>query len=502
MKHTFTLVFVLIASTLIGKPLLSKEGPDITLILAAEMPDIAGPAAGKYGELQALIKNTKASKPQSFFLFGGGSIGPSALSNLDRGSHIIDILNSLEPDAMGVAKREFSYFEDELSLRSYEAAFPIVSSNIIDTRINAIPHGLAPYALIAKGETKLGFISIIDNRVIEEYLLKNIEVIDPVKSVAESASALKEAGADVIVLHYFYAHSFIPELLRDKVIDFAFISNTRLSATQQADIKKHPNIFLLEAPGNAVVAEISTAKIPQVKSVKQIILSTTDPDTNVQSQIDAYQLRLNRLFDDQIGIWQGDFSTKTQDLRNSQNAFGNYIVDTMRSVSGAEIALINSGSIRGNRKYVKNSTITRKTIANELPFRSTLSVISITGTDLLAALEVGFAGLDEGKGSFPQVSGLRIVFDSALPQGQRIKSIEVNGSPLDSARNYVLATTDYLVDGGDGYTPLSSGKQMQTSAISENILISDLVQREIRLQGKLSSKIDLRLVDFSSEIDK
>lgn len=502
MKLTLSLAFVLIASILIEKPVLGKEVQDITLIMAAEMPDIAEPESGKYAELQTLIKKAKASNANTFFLFGGGSIGPSALSNLDRGSHIVDILNSLEPDAMGVAKREFSYFEDELSLRSYEAAFPIVSSNIIDTRIDSIPHGLAPYVLIAKGETNLGFISIIHNRVIEEYLLKNINVIDPIKAITENASILRGAGADIIVVHYFYPYTFIPELLRKQVIDFAFITNTRLSTTQQENIAKHPNIMFLEAPGNAVVAEISSAIKPQLKSVKQVILDKGDSDPYVKSQIDAYQLRLNRLFDGQIGIWQGEFSTETDGLRNSENAFANYIVDSMRNVSGAEIALINSGSIRGDRKYENNTVISRKTIANELPFRSTLSVVTIKGVDLLAALEIGFAGLDEGKGSFPQVSGLSIVFDSALAQGRRVKSIEVNGNPLELAKNYVLATTDYLVDGGDGYTPLSKGTQKQTSSTSENILISDLVQREISLEGKLSSKVDNRLVDLSSSIDK
>jgi hypothetical protein len=75
MKHTLILAFALIAFLLIGKPVSSKEGHDITLILAAEMPDIADPASGKYAELQALIKNTKESNANTFFLFGGGSVG-------------------------------------------------------------------------------------------------------------------------------------------------------------------------------------------------------------------------------------------------------------------------------------------------------------------------------------------------------------------------------------------------------------------------------------------
>jgi 5'-nucleotidase/UDP-sugar diphosphatase len=57
-----------------------------------------------------------------------------------------------------------------------------------------------PNVLVAKGDTNLGFISIIDNRVIEEYLLKNIKVIDPIEAVTENASVLRAAGVHIPVM--------------------------------------------------------------------------------------------------------------------------------------------------------------------------------------------------------------------------------------------------------------------------------------------------------------
>ena len=114
----------------------------VTFVLTADMPNISDARTGRYANLQTLVKQQRQISETVFFIFGGGSIGPSALSSFDRGSHIIDILNSLEPDVMGVTKREFSFYEDELSLRSYEAPFPLVASNVIDNRVGRSPDGL------------------------------------------------------------------------------------------------------------------------------------------------------------------------------------------------------------------------------------------------------------------------------------------------------------------------------------------------------------------------
>ncbi len=43
---------------------------------------------------------------------------------------------------------------------------------------------------------------------------------------------------------------------------------------------------------------------------------------------------------------------------------------------------------------------------------------------------------------------------------------------------------------------------MIDSIILKNILISDLVQRDIRLKGKLSSKLDGRIVDIAQQDKK
>jgi len=338
----------LTAITLISSVAVADEIKEAIIVLSAEMPDISNPRSGRYAELQRLVSQQREGKQTTFFIFGGGSVGPSALSNLDRGSHIIDILNSLEPDAMGVTKREFSYFEDELSLRSYEAAFPIVASNILDTRIDSTPDGLVDQVIITKGEIKLGFLSIVNERLIYEYLLKNVIVTDPLSTIKTKAKALRDAGADIVLLHYFYPFDFVPQLLENRDIDFAFNSSTRYVMTDKKEIYKHSRLFSIDEPGQAVVARIGFSPQLNTLSSELITLENMTPDLVVQAQINAYKLRLDRLLDDRIGYWDGKFSTRREIVRSSENLFANYVVDTMRSLTSADIALINGGSIRGD----------------------------------------------------------------------------------------------------------------------------------------------------------
>lgn len=478
------------------------ENDTVTFIFASEMPDISNPVVGKYPELKYFVDQQRAANPRTFFIFGGGSIGPSALSNLDRGSHIIDLLNSLEPDAMGVAKREYSFFEDELSLRAYEAAFPLVSSNTIDKRINKVSDGLVNHALIQKDDVSVGVISIIHSQTIHQYLLQHLEVLPPEQTVRKQASLLRAMGADFVVLHHFHSFDFVPLLIKEGVIDLSFISNTSYARQDQGDYQKVDRIVGVEKPGEVVLVQLDKNDDKLLKEVKLISLENTPVDSYTQEQLDAYQSRLERLLNINIGYWDGEYSTLLDNIRTSENAFGNYVADAMRSFAKTDIAIVNSGSIRGSTDYKRNQVITRQTIATELPYRSTISVLSITGKDLLEALENGFAGIDELKGSFLHVSGMNVKYDSSAPAGNRVKSLVIEGSDVKLEQQYRLVTSDYLADGGDGFESLTRAKLLSQKRAPGTILITDLIVRDIELKGKLTSKIDGRLIDISSEYEQ
>ena len=187
--------------------------PVAKLIFASDMPVIGDRNNGNYPQLGTLLADNRNKPLPTFFLFGGGSIGPSPMSMFDRGSHIIDILNSLEPDVMGVNKREFSYFEDELSLRAYEAAFPIIASNLYDPLTEENLDGLSHSAVIEKAGLKIGVISLLDESVITEYLLERVQIKDPQASLLDAAERLRSQQTDLIVLMYSTYFPFVLDYL-------------------------------------------------------------------------------------------------------------------------------------------------------------------------------------------------------------------------------------------------------------------------------------------------
>jgi len=89
-------------------------------------------------------------------------------------------------------------------------------------------------------------------------------------------------------------------------------------------------------------------------------------------------------------------------------------------------------------------------------FQNTLSTFSLTGADIVAALENGVSEVEEVAGRFPQVAGLQYVFDLSKPVGERIIEVLVAGddgfAPIDPEATYGVVSNDYVRKGGDGYS--------------------------------------------------
>lgn len=465
------------------------------VIVAAQMPEISDSVSGRYAELKHLVDDVRSEQIPTFFIFGGGSVGPSALANFDRGSHIIDLLNYVEPDAMGVSKREFSYFEEELSLRSYEALFPFVSSNIVNADNSNPLDGVVRSAIIEKHGMSVGFLSILDQRVIKEYLLTEVKILDPVSEITKLSKQLKAQGADFVLLHFFNELPSITNLLNEGIIDQAYMSNTLMVDSEVNKLKLDPRIIVQEHPGTAIESEYMLDEQTILKSRKTHVLERSPSDLQLERELERYKSRLDRLLDDHIGFWGADHTTKRYAVRGQENSFANFVVDAMLEFAQTDIALLNSGSVRGDKLYQRNQIITRRTIATELPFRSTISVVEITGNDLLAALEVGFSGIEQLKGAFPQIAGMTVQFDSSSAHGQRVKRVDIKGQLLDRNKTYRLATTDYLIAGGDGYDAFKNARTVNDDILSGTILVSDIVMRSLRVKGKIDHQIQGRIVD-------
>jgi len=154
-----------------------------------------------------------------------------------------------------------------------------------------------------------------------------------------------------------------------------------------------------------------------------------------------------------IGRTTVALDARSAENRQKETNVGNFITDAFRRATGADVGLMNGGSVRADA-LIAPGKLTQRDLLSILPFKNKLIKIEVTGATLRAALEHGVArsAEDSEPGRFPQVSGVQFTFDASRSPGSRIVDVKVNGLPLDDAKNYTLTTSTFLaLDGGDGY---------------------------------------------------
>jgi 5'-nucleotidase/UDP-sugar diphosphatase len=193
-----------------------------------------------------------------------------------------------------------------------------------------------------------------------------------------------------------------------------------------------------------------------------------------------------------VGQTQTVLNSQSNAVRTQETTMGDLIADALREALHADVALTNGGGIRGDRLYDAGSTLTRRDIRRELPFGSVGVLLVLSGADLLAALENGVSQVEARAGRFPQVSGLRLVYDPRKPVGGRVVEVQVGGKPLDPTATYRVVTNDYMLQGGDGYSSLSKGKVLIDA--SGGTLMATTVMDYIAAKGAVAPQIEGRIV--------
>jgi 5'-nucleotidase/UDP-sugar diphosphatase len=462
----------------------------LTLVFAGNMPDIGNHTYGTYTGLAGLLEKMRAEDTPTIFTFAGGSLGPSPLSSLDKGSHIIDILNTLEPDLMTLTKREFSYFEDELTLRSYEAAFPIISSNLFDPLTNRNLEGILTSLIVEKGNTKVGFISILDEEVITEYILKRVSIFEPRQLIQQQVAALRQQGAQLVVLVYSKERDYYQTLISENQIDFA------LRIVSEPEQYQANNVYSIASQEPFKLLRISWQTNSKAKNLTieapKVYYSYLPSEPTTSLLVDEYNQRLERLLSQKIGIFGSEVQTSRSLIRTMEMPFGNFVADALKHYAKTEIGLINGGAIRGDKIYTEGAIITRRDIATELPFRSHVTVLSLTGEQLRQALENSVSEVELAEGRFLQVSGVSFTYSINKPVGERVQSISINGRTLEPKRKYSVSTSDYLANGGDGYDVFLDTLHLKQNN-QRQPLITDVVIRTIQQQKTISPKIEFRI---------
>jgi 5'-nucleotidase/UDP-sugar diphosphatase len=143
-----------------------------------------------------------------------------------------------------------------------------------------------------------------------------------------------------------------------------------------------------------------------------------------------------------VGVFDGDRNR----VRAQPTNLGVMIARSMLERTGADLAIMNAGGVRDS---LPDGRLTYRDVLKVQPFGNQISLIRLTGAELLKYLEA-VARMTPGSGAFPQTVGVQMLIEAGV-----LKEAKLGGQPIDARREYRLAINNFTAGGGDGYPKLS-----------------------------------------------
>lgn len=189
-----------------------------------------------------------------------------------------------------------------------------------------------------------------------------------------------------------------------------------------------------------------------------------------------------------IGTAAIDLDLRESVVRTQEASVGNLVADALFAVADAlcaaggppcpDLALQNAGGLRqetscGTRDAIEAGALYEQDVKDLMPFENDLVIVTMTGADVLRALERGVSSLgQQGEGaqagSFLQVSGVELDVDCTLAaqtltpdqtgiarEGARVVGAVLTSrdppEPIEVDAEYEVVTNSFIGAGNDGF---------------------------------------------------
>ena len=485
----------------------------ITILQLNDVYQISPVDRGKRGgmaRVATVVKTIRAASPNTLFLLAGDFISPSLASRAFKGKQMIAALNSAGLDIATFGNHEFDFGPDILRDRMKESRFAYTVANVID-KTTGKPFGGAASTIIRElGGIRVAIFGLL---LADTAKLSSpgpgVGFADAVKTGRQIARRLRRQGADVVIALTHLPMQEDKQLAANRDIDLIVgghehellqaVAGGALIVKAGSDARNLGRIDLrLTRAGRARPAR-RTGRRPRfkVQSLDWQIIPVTDAvneDADTAKVVAGYEQQLNASLGEVIGKTSVTLDVRAATVRRGESNIGNFIADSYRAALGADVALVNSGSLRSDATYGPGE-LTKKDVLSVLPFENALVKVKLTGAHLKRLLENGVSQAGHEDGRFPQVSGMAFTYDAGRPAGSRVSSIEIGGQPVQADKRYTMAVSAYVLSGGDGYD--FKGAEVIVNAEAGPVE-PDVVMEAIRKAGTIAPQVEGRIKSVAS----
>jgi 2',3'-cyclic-nucleotide 2'-phosphodiesterase (5'-nucleotidase family) len=423
------------------------------------------------------------------------------------------VMNALQYDAMAVGNHEYNFGMKVLEKARSEARFPYLSANTYDQGTDHTHY--QPYLVKEIAGVRVGVLGLTTPGIPNwdnEQNYAGLEFHEPLPEAKKWVAVLREKEkVDVVVVAM---HMGLEAEL-----------NTGERTPGQVPNENQAIAIAQQVPGVNVILMGHTHRDVPALMINGVLLAQADYWGRHVARVDLY---LDR---DQQGRWQiaveGSRTIATDDRvapdpeasklaepydRETQTwlarAIGESSVeltaDDARFRDTAILDLIQRVQLEAGqadvsmaasfnpRARIPKGPITVREMAGLYVYENTLVVLEVTGAQLKAALEHSaeyFREYVPGKTpaelvdqripayNFDIAEGVNYDLDITKPFGERIRNLVFRGKPLDPNQKLRLATNNYRVNGGGGYTMYKEARVVYRSSELIRDLIIDWIER-------------------------
>ncbi len=195
-------------------------------------------------------------------------------------------------------------------------------------------------------------------------------------------------------------------------------------------------VFLSCGEEKSALSEVEGKQLP--------ITSALAPVNTIDDFVAPYRERIDQVLDSSLAYAAKNI---TKDDGKYNTTAGNLMADIIlemanpvfkaRTKKDIDFVVLNHGGIRS---VISKGPVSARTAYEIMPFENTIAIVELTGKSVRELVSF----LIEARRPQP-IAGIQIVLD----KNGELQSVNIGGKPFNETRSYFIATSNYLVNGGD-----------------------------------------------------
>ena len=503
MKKILSLVLALAMMLCVFAPAMAEGALEGKLIIL-HTNDIHGRAVADaesfgYARIAALKKSLQAQGAEVILMDAGDFSQGTPLVNLGYGKNAVDFMNAAGYDIATLGNHEFDWGSDNMEQNMANAQFAVICANltraadgtlvfpankIFDTVIGKVGvFGLdTPETMTKTHPDKVKGITFAQGE--ELFALAQAQVAELEAAGCDLIVCLGHLGQDdestgnrsidllekVTGIDLFidaHSHTVIDggelcgETLRTSTGSYSnaigYVVAEKVTEEEVTSIALNAGLWTIAENDEAAMMLGNGVAIDE--EVAAIVNTLNDA---VEAELSASFAKTEVLLD----------GNRAPGVRTQETNLGDFAADAIlwaaRQAIGEDkvvAAVTNGGGIRAT---IEIGDVTMKDMKTVFPYGNEVATLTITGSELLEALEAATWSTPEAIGAFPQVSGIEFTIDTTVAYengemypnstyyapakpGSRVTIATVGGEAWAADAEYTIATNDFTAAGGDTY---------------------------------------------------